>query len=73
MQTDVILTKWKHFRNEINDHWTELDPNDLDQIRGRRDRLVMLLETRYGFARRRAEREVKRVIDEFETKLRKAV
>src|SRR5262245_19592992 len=58
MDQDVLRAKWKHFRNEINDHWTELSSDDLDQINGRRDNLVVLLESRYGYARRRAEKEV---------------
>ena len=72
MQQDVLREKWKHFRNEINDHWTELSSDDLDQINGRRDNLVVLLESRYGYARRRAEKEVERVVTEFEDKLRRA-
>jgi uncharacterized protein YjbJ (UPF0337 family) len=72
MQQDVLRAKWKHFRNEINDHWTELSSDDLDQINGRRDNLVVMLESRYGYARRRAEKEVERVVTEFEDKLRRA-
>ena len=72
MREDVLRAKWKHFRNEINDHWTELSSDDLDQINGRRDNLVVLLESRYGYARRRAEKEVERVVTEFEDKLRRA-
>lgn len=72
MQQDVLRAKWKHFRNEINDHWTELSSDDLDQINGRRDNLVIMLESRYGYARRRAEKEVERVVTEFEDKLRRA-
>ena len=72
MDQDVLRTKWKHFRNEINDHWTELSSDDLDQINGRRDNLVILLESRYGYARRRAEKEVERVVTGFEDKLRRA-
>ena len=72
MHQDVLRAKWKHFRNEINDHWTELSSDDLDQINGRPDNLVILLESRYGYARRRAEKEVERVVTEFEDKLRRA-
>jgi len=71
-QQDLLGANWKHFRNEINDHWTELSADDLDQINGRRDNLVILLENRYGYARRRAEKEVDRVVTEFEDKLRRA-
>ena len=72
MQKDFLAAKWKLFRNEINYHWTQLSSDDLDGIDGRRDNLVGLLESKYGYARRRAEREVERVLTEFEDKLRKA-
>ena len=72
MQHDVLSSKWKHFRNEINSRWTELTADDLDQINGRRDNLVVLLESKYGFARRRAEREVERVVKDFEDMLQRA-
>jgi hypothetical protein len=71
MRKDVLRIKWKHFRNEITYNWTELTSDDLDRINGRRD-LIVLLECRYGYARRRAEREVERVVTEFEDKLRLA-
>ena len=72
MEPDVVGAKWKKFRNELHYHWTELSPDDLDGIDGKRDNLVYLLETRYGYARRCAEREVERVLTEFEDKLRRA-
>jgi len=72
MRSDVLRLKWKKFRNELNYQWTELSSDDLDRIDGKRDNLVCLLERRYGYARRRAEREVERVVSEFEDKLQRA-
>jgi len=72
MQQDVLRAKWKHFRTEIQDRFAHLTCDDLDQIDGRPDSLAVLLERRYGYARRRAEREVERIVTEFVDKLRKA-
>jgi uncharacterized protein YjbJ (UPF0337 family) len=72
MRSDVLRAKWKQFRGELNYHWSELSSDDIDGVNGRRDNLVFLLERRYGYARRRAEREVERVVNEFEDKLRRA-
>jgi uncharacterized protein YjbJ (UPF0337 family) len=72
MYSDVLRGRWKQFRNELNYHWNQLSPDDLDRVDGKRDNLVYLLERRYGYARRRAEREVERVMSEFEDKLRRA-
>ena len=34
MQSDVLAAKWKQFRNEINYHWTELSPDEVDRVDG---------------------------------------
>jgi len=72
MHSDVLRAKWKQFRTEVNHNWTQLSPDDLDGIDGECDNLVCLLERRYGYARRRAEREVERVVMEFVDRLRRA-
>ncbi len=72
MQFDVLEAKWKKFRNEIKHHWTQLSSDDVDRVDGRRSNLVVLLQSRYGYARRRAELEVDRVVNEFEDRLRQA-
>jgi uncharacterized protein YjbJ (UPF0337 family) len=72
MHSDVLQAKWKKFRNEIHGHWTQLSSDEVDRIDGRRSNLVSLLQSKYGYARRRAEREVERVVTEFEDKLRRA-
>jgi uncharacterized protein YjbJ (UPF0337 family) len=72
MQFDVLQAKWKKFRNEVSDHWTQLSSDEVDRIDGCRSNLVNLLQNKYGFARQRAEREVERVVTEFEDKLRSA-
>ena len=72
MHLSLLEAKWKKFRNEINCHWTQLSSDEVDGLKGRRDNLVTLLQRKYGYARRRAEREVERVIMEFEDKLRRA-
>jgi uncharacterized protein YjbJ (UPF0337 family) len=72
MQSDVLAAKWKQFRNEINSQWADLSSDEVDRVDGQRGNLVFLLQRKYGFARRRAEREVERVVTEFEDKLRRA-
>jgi uncharacterized protein YjbJ (UPF0337 family) len=72
MQYDLLRTKWKQFRNEINHQWKQLTAEEVERVEGRRDNLVVLLERRYGYARRRAEQEVDLIVAEFADKLRKA-
>jgi hypothetical protein len=72
MQFEQFRAKSKQLRTEVNFHWSALSAEDLQGFDGQRDNLIDLLETRYGFARQRAEREVDWFLDQFEDRLRKA-
>jgi uncharacterized protein YjbJ (UPF0337 family) len=72
MYQDVLRTRWKQFRNELEYQWKHLTSDELDGIQGKRDHLIALLERRYGYARRRAEQEVDLFVSEFTDRLRKA-
>jgi len=72
MNQDVLSTRWKQFRSELNYQWKQLTSDDLDRVQGKRDHLVVLLERRYGYARRRAEKEVDLFVREFADRLHKA-
>jgi len=68
MISDVLKEKWKHCRNELRSQWDQLSHDDLDQIDGKRGKLIDFLESRYGYARR----EVDLFVSDFEEKLRRA-
>ena len=71
MRNDV-LRNWKHLRSEVNSQWTHVTDDDLDRVDGRRQSLVSVLVDRYGLARECVEREIDKLVDEFETRLKKA-
>jgi uncharacterized protein YjbJ (UPF0337 family) len=60
MNTDVLKGKWKQLRGEAKKWWGELTDDDLDKIAGDRDKLVGMIQERYGYAKEEAEREVDR-------------
>ena len=72
MHQDVLRSRWKQFRSEFTYQWKQLGIDDLDLVDGKRDNLVSLLERHYGFARRRAEREVDLFVSEFAARLGRA-
>jgi uncharacterized protein YjbJ (UPF0337 family) len=61
MNKDILAGKWKQVKGEIKEQWGELTNDEIDQVEGRYDKMVGLLQERYGYARQEAEREV----DEF--------
>ena len=58
MNWDQIEGNWKMFKGKIKEKWGKLTDDELDQIAGRRDRLVGLIQKQYGIAREEAEEQV---------------
>jgi hypothetical protein len=50
-------------RRRVKEHWARLSDGDLDHVDGEAIRLLHILEERYGYTRRRAERELLRFLD----------
>ncbi len=53
-----IKGNWKQFRGEVQKQWGKLTNDDLDQIRGERDKLIGRIQQRYGQAKQDVERQV---------------
>ena len=61
MNADVLAGKWKQVQGEVKKQWGKLTDDDLVIVEGQKDKLVGLLQERYGYAREKAQNEV----DEF--------
>jgi len=66
MNTDILQGKWKQIRGEMKKWWGELTDDDLDKVAGERDKLVGVMQERYGYAKDYAEREVDRRLSDYE-------
>ena len=58
METDILKGMWKQVRGEAKSKWGELTDDELDQIEGERDKLLGLLQEKYGYAKAKAEQEI---------------
>jgi uncharacterized protein YjbJ (UPF0337 family) len=58
MNSDIIKGKWLQLKGEVKNQWGKLTDDDLDRIEGNSDKLVGLLQERYGYQRDQAEKEV---------------
>jgi uncharacterized protein YjbJ (UPF0337 family) len=61
MNVDVLAGKWKQIQGEVKKQWGKLTDDDLAIVEGQKDKLVGLVQERYGYAREKAQHEV----DEF--------
>ena len=61
---DTFDAQWPQLRGQVRSWWGQLTEADVDTIAGQQDRLVGLLQERYGYTRERAEQEVERRVHE---------
>ena len=65
MNEDTFAVQWKQMRGELKSWWSKLADDELDLIGGHKDKLIGLVQARYGYAREHAEQEVERRFKEF--------
>lgn len=65
-------TPLRLMRGEMLSTWKHLAPSDLEQVGGDHRRLIDLLQTKYGYAPGRAEKEVRLFFANFRDRLRRA-
>lgn len=58
MNTDILQGRWEQLKGKARIKWGKLTHDDIDQIKGERQKLVGKLRERYGLAQERAEQDV---------------
>ncbi len=63
MNKIIIEGKKKQLRGQMREWWGKLTDDDVRRSKGRAEKIIGLLQQRYGYTRQRAEREfTKRVM-----------
>ncbi len=57
MNNDVFEGKWKQIRGKAKVWWGKLTDDDLDKVEGNYEKLIGLLQEKYGYTREEAEEE----------------
>jgi len=68
LNQDVFEGKWKEMRGQVKEWWGKLTDDDLEQVGGKADQLVGLLQQKYGYTRERAEQEFKQRFEDVKEK-----
>lgn len=66
MNWDQIAGKWTEMKGALRERWGDITDNELEQLRGKRDKLAGLIQQKYGVAKEEAEKQ----ISEFEQSCR---
>jgi uncharacterized protein YjbJ (UPF0337 family) len=59
MERKTLQKNWSELRGQISEWWDDLTNEDLDLIDGNQERLIAVLQERYGYTRNLAFVEVK--------------
>ena len=58
MNQDIFEGKWKESKGQVKEWWGKLTDDDLQQIDGKSDQLVGILQQKYGYTKEQAEEEL---------------
>lgn len=59
MNWEQVRGNWNQAKGEVKKQWGKLTDDDFTQINGERDKLVGRIQERYGYAKDKAEQEVR--------------
>jgi uncharacterized protein YjbJ (UPF0337 family) len=62
MNSDIFEGKWKQMRGQVKIWWGKLTDDDLDKVEGNFDKMIGLLQMKYGYTRQQAEEEIEKRI-----------
>ncbi len=65
MNQDILQGKWKEIKGGIKEQWGKLTDDDLTILEGKQEKLVGILQERYGYTKDKAETEYKKFIGRF--------
>ena len=58
MNDDILEGKWKQVKGNVRNWWGKLTDDDVDRIAGKSEKMVGLLQERYGWTKERANEEL---------------
>jgi uncharacterized protein YjbJ (UPF0337 family) len=73
LNQDILAGKWKQMRGEFKTWWGKLTDDDFDKIGGQKDKLIGLLQERYGYTREQAAQDVEQRLQEYSDKTGRVV
>jgi len=68
MHSDALAGRWDRFRSDSKREWNKLTDEDLDQIKGKMEQLVSLVQQKYDYTKDQAQQEVTRFMDSHDGK-----
>ena len=67
MDKDMVKGKWRELVGGVKEKWGKLTDDELAATEGKKEKLMGLLQSRYGWSREQAEREYRDFMDRHRT------
>jgi len=67
MNEDILEGKWKQVKGNVRNWWGKLTDDDLDRIAGKSEKMVGVLQERYGWTKERADEELTTRLAQWDT------
>jgi uncharacterized protein YjbJ (UPF0337 family) len=68
MNHNIFVGQWKQMRGALKSWWGKLSDDDFEWIEGQKDKLIGLVQEKYGYTRDQAQDEVDRRFNEYDDK-----
>ncbi len=63
MNEDILHGKWHELKGGVKEQWGKLTDDDIATVEGKSEKLMGILQTRYGYTKEKAQEEYERFID----------
>jgi len=64
MNEDIFKGKWRELKGSIKEKWGDLTDDDVTEVEGKTDKLVGILQKKYGYSRDKAQEEYNKFMDD---------
>ena len=64
MNEDIFKGKWKELKGSVKEKWGELTDDDVTEVEGKTEKLVGILQEKYGYSKDKAQEEYNKFMDD---------
>jgi len=64
MNEDIFKGKWKELKGSVKEKWGNLTDDEVTEVEGKTEKLVGILQEKYGYSRDKAQEEYNKFMDD---------
>ncbi len=64
MNEDIFKGKWKELKGRVKEKWGDLTDDDVTAVEGKTEKLVGILQVKYGYSKDEAQEEYNKFMDD---------